>query len=95
MNEVIAVFSHSELIRLKLAVMDRRDKLRGCADPRSSDMEELEEKLNQIETRNDMRNWVDQQDLLEAVEKSDSLAIEAWSASATQGVHIPTNTRSQ
>ena len=93
MNEVIAVFSHSELIRLKLAVMDRRDKLRGCEDPRSSDMEELGEKLNQIETRNDMRNWVDQQDLLEAVEKSDSSAIEAWSASATRGVNIPTRSQ--
>ena len=77
MNEVIAVFSHSELIRLKLAVMDRRDKLRGFADPRSSDMEELGEKLNQIESRNDMRDRADQWDLLEAIEKSDYFAIKA------------------
>ena len=77
MNEVIAVFSQSELTRLKLAVMDRRDKLRECADPRSSDMEELGEKLNQIETRNDMRDRADQWDLLEAIEKSDYFAIKA------------------
>ena len=84
MDEVIAVFTKSEFTRLRLAVMDRRDKLRdNPIEPskthtqRVAEMVALDEKLDTIKNYNDIRDRADQWDLLEAIEKSDYLAIKS------------------
>lgn len=82
MDEVIAVFTKAEFMRLRLSVMDRRDKLRenpiepsSIHSQRVAEMVALDEKLDTIKNYNDIRDRADQWDLLEAIEKSDYLAI--------------------
>jgi hypothetical protein len=84
MDEVIAVFTKAEFTRLRLAVMDRRDKLRNnpiepssTHSQRVTEMVVLDEKLDNIKNYNDIRDRADQWDLLEAIEKSNYFAIKS------------------
>jgi hypothetical protein len=84
MDEVIGVFTRAEFTRLRLAVMDRRDKLRnnpiqpeGLHSQRVAEMVLLDEKMDNIKNYNDIRDRADQWDLLEAIEKSNYFAIKS------------------